>query len=182
MFITKAARRYASAVLELAAERDEVQEILGDIQLIKNTLDGSNELLVFLRSPVIKYDDKAGALKMLFGDKVQELTRLLLDQLVRKGRIQILDQIVEAFLKKYNEYAGIIEIDVYTARQIKETQRKALQEALESKTGKKVQMQIKLDESLKGGMTVRIEDTVIDGSVKHKLEQLEEMFLAGAVE
>jgi F-type H+-transporting ATPase subunit delta len=177
MLITKAARRYASALLQVAEERNEVETILEDINLIKDTLEGSRELVVFLRSPVIKYDDKAGVLKTLFGDKVQKPTQLFLELLARKNRIQLLDEITHAFIELYYEYAGIIMVDVVTAGKLDKEQQRSLQDMLENKTGKKVKLRLSVDKDLKGGMSIRIDDTVIDGTVKHKLEQLENLFL-----
>jgi len=179
---TKAAKRYATALLELAKERDEVEEILEDIEFIHNTLDDSRELVVFLKSPVIKFDDKTEALEALFFDKITEPTQLFLKLLSRKDRINLLHQITEAFVEKYKDYAGIITVDVYIAREMNDQQRDSLHNNLEEKTQKKVDMNIIQDESLKGGMAIRIDDTVIDGTVKHKLEKLEESLLSTTVE
>lgn len=178
MLITKTARRYASALLQLAQEREEVENILEDIRLLKNTLNGSRDLVMFLRSPVVKFDDKVEALETLFADKVSEITMRFINLLARKNRVNLLDQIAEAFVEQYNKYAGIVKIEVYTARELSDSQRESLHKALEEKTEKKVEMKVNLDESLRGGIAVRIDDTVIDRTVKHKLEQLEEKLLA----
>lgn len=174
---TKAARRYANALLELAKERDEVEEILEDIDFIHNTIEGSRELVTFLKSPVIKFDDKTQALEKLFFEELEEPTKLFLKLLSRKDRINLLDQITEAFIVKYKEHAGIITVDVFVARNLNSEQEKLLHKNLEQKTQKKVDMNITVDEELKGGMAIRIEDTVIDGTVKHKLKELEESLL-----
>lgn len=182
MLITKASRRYATALLELAKEQDSVEDILEDVKLIQNTFDGSRELVLFLKSPVIKFDDKLGALEKIFGQRVQELTNLFIKLLARKNRVYLLDQIAEAFIQKYNEYAGIINVKVYTAYTLSDSQKEELHRALEEKTRKKVEMSISEDASLMGGIAVRIDDTVIDGTVKHKLAELEQKFLDAAVE
>jgi F-type H+-transporting ATPase subunit delta len=179
---TKAARRYANALLELAKERDEVDEILKDIEFIHNTVEGSRELVTFLKSPVINFDDKTQALEKLFFDKLEEPTKLFLKLLARKDRINLLNQITEAFIAKYKEYAGIITVEVYVARELSGEQKELLHKNLEQKTQKKVDMNITVDEELKGGMAIRIEDTVIDGTVKHKLKELEESLLSTTVE
>lgn len=179
---TKAARRYATALLELAKEREEVEDILEDIQFIQNTLEGSRELVVFLKSPVVNYDDKIGALEKIFFDDLSEATKLFIKLMARKDRINILDQIAEAFVEKYKEYAGIITVQVFVARELSEEQQESLHSQLEEKTQKKVDMEITVDESLKGGMAIRVNDTVIDGTVKHKLEELEESLLSATVE
>lgn len=182
MFVTKAARRYATALLELAREMDKVDAILEDIKLIDNTLAASRELILFLNSPVIKYDDKAKALDEIFGERVQEVTAKFINLLARKSRVNLLGQIAKAFIQKYNQYAGIIEVNVYTAKELSEDQQISLHQALEKKTSRKVEMSVTHDESLKGGIAVRIDDTVIDGTVKHKLEELEQKFLSTAIE
>src|SRR5699024_4589781 len=122
--------------------------------------------------------DKQAVIKKLFGEQLQEVTSLFLDLLVKKDRINILGQITEAFIESYNKYAGIIKIKVSAAYELNEEQRTALQQNLEEKTGKKVDLEIEIDESLMGGMAVSIEDTVIDGTVKNQLQELEEQWLA----
>lgn len=179
---TKAARRYATALLELAKERDEVDDILKDIELIHNTLEGSRELVLFLQSPVINFDDKTQALEKIFFDELEEPTKLFLKLLSRKDRINLLDQIADAFIEKYKSYAGIITVDVYVAHELNEDQQESLHSNLEQKTQKKVDMNITVDEDLKGGMAIRIDDTVIDGTVKHKLQELEKSLLSTTVE
>ncbi len=179
---TKAARRYANALLELAEERDEVEPILGDIKFMHNTFEDSQELVVFLKSPIINFDDKLEALTKLFFDKLEKPTKLFIKLLARKDRINLLHQITEAFISKYKEFAGIITVEVFVARELSEKQQADLHEELELKTQKTVELNITVDEDLKGGMAIRIDDTVIDGTVKHKLEKLEESLLSTTVE
>src|SRR5699024_9215369 len=133
MLITKAARRYAKAFLDIAKERDEVEPVLEDISFINNTLKDSRELTLFLRSPVIKYDDKQEVLKEIFSDHTQDMTSLFLNLLVKKNRINILDQIAEAFIDSYNDYAGIIKITASVAYSLEDEQRAELQQKLEDK-------------------------------------------------
>jgi len=182
MPITKAARRYATALLELAKERDELESILEDMEFIYNTLEDSRELVVFLKSPIIKFDDKISVLDELFSSEIQEATKLFMKLLAKKERVNLLDQISEAFIEKYKQLAGIITIEVYVAHELSEEQQNELHKTLEEKTQKTVELNITQDESLKGGMAIRIDDTVIDGTVKHKLEELEESFLAATLE
>lgn len=182
MFITKAARRYATALIEIAKELDQVEDILEDIKLIDNTIEGSNELAMFISSPIIKYDDKQAALNEIFTSRVSDVTGKFLTLLARKGRANLLHQIAKAFVEKYNEYAGIIKIEVFSAKPLDDAQKRSLQQALEKRTNKKVEMSLSQDASLKGGIAVRIDDTVIDGSIKHKLEELEQKFLSTSIE
>ncbi len=172
----KTAQRYANALMQVAIERNEVDAILEDVRFIDNTLHGSRDLVLFLKSPIIKRDKKQKVLKELFSEKVNELTSTFMDIMTRKKREDILSSVFEAFLKKYNEYAGIVDIGVESAETLSKTEVDDLQKALEQKTGKKVHLHLGEDKSLKGGLKIRIEDTVIDGTVKRKLEQLESLF------
>jgi F-type H+-transporting ATPase subunit delta len=172
----KAARRYATSLIQVAIERKEVDTILEDITLIDNTLKSSRELVLFLKSPIIKRDKKKKVLDELFGNKINELTQMFIDIMIRKDREDILPDIFKSFIDQYNEYVGIINISVVSADKLNDHQIDDLKKSLEQKTNKKVQLEISENKSLRGGLKVRIVDTVIDGTVQHKLEQLESLF------
>lgn len=176
MVNTKTAQRYANALMQVAVERNEVEVILEDVRLINNTLQNSRELVLFLKSPIIKRDKKMNVLTELFSNKVNELTLTFIEVMTRKNRENILPAVFPAFIKRYNEYAGIVDVEVASAEVLSESEKNDLQKALEQKTDKKIQLHLSEDKSLKGGLKIRIDDTVIDGTVKHKLEQLESLF------
>ncbi|MDR9415083.1 MAG: ATP synthase F1 subunit delta [Gracilimonas sp.] len=182
MLVSKAARRYATALLELAIEQKSVEQTLKDVSFIKNTLEGSRDLVLFLKSPVIKPDKKVAALNAIFGDHLSDLVHQYVSLIARKNRQNMLDEIVTAFIDKYNDHAGIISAEVYVARELSNKELKKVKSTLEKFTNKKVNITTKVQEDLKGGMAVKIEDTVIDATVKHKLEQLEDEFLSSASE
>lgn len=180
MLVSKAAQRYALALLELADENNSVEKTLEDINFIKNTLDDSRELILFMKSPIVKTEDKAKALEAIFSGKISEQVYRFILLIAQKGREHLLDEITEAFIQKYNQFAGIKTVEVHTAKELDENQKAEISKALEDHTGKKVVMDIKVNPDLKGGIAVKIDDTVIDGTVKHKLEQLKEKFLQTA--
>lgn len=180
--VSKAARRYANALLETAVGDSSLEQTKEDMLMIQNTLRNSEELRVFLRSPVIKKAVKKNALEAIFKDKIQEQTFSLIEILSEKGREDLLLEISTGFMDLYNEHHGIIEVDVQTAFDLTDDQKDSLQKTLEFTTGKKVQMNVTTNEDLIGGLTVRIDDTVINGSVKYKLRQLKDKFTAATVE
>lgn len=178
MLVSKAARRYATALLELAREKDVVERTLEDILFIKNTLEASKELILFLRSPIIKPDQKVKALESIFADQVSELVHKFITLIARKNRENLIDQITEAFIEKYNDFAGIITAEVFSAKKLDEKQLQKVKASLEEFTNKKVNITPRVQQDLRGGLAVKINDTVIDGTIKHKLEQLEDAFLS----
>ncbi|SMO32168.1 ATP synthase F1 subunit delta [Gracilimonas mengyeensis] len=182
MLVSKAARRYATALLQLAQEQDAVERTLEDVEFIQNTIKDSRDLQLFLKSPVIKPDQKVKALEAIFEGEVSEMVHKFILLITRKNRQNILAEIVEAFIEKYNEFAGIISAKVFVAYKLDDKELNSVQKKLESVTGKKVNLTVEVQPELKGGMAVKINDTVMDGTVKHKLDQLENTFLSTATE
>lgn len=180
--VSKAARRYANAFLEMAVSQNTLEKIKDDILTIQSTIEGSKELKLFLRNPIIKKVTKLDALEAIFGNKVQDHTMSLIHILSEKGREDLLLDITKAFIAFYKIHHGIIDVDVRTAFDLTDDQIGKLQKALESSTNKKVEMDIAVDKDLIGGLTVRIDDTVYDGSVKYQLGKLKEKFTAATVE
>lgn len=182
MLVSKAARRYAIALLELSKEKKVVEKTLSDIQFIEKTIADSRDLELFLKSPIIKPTIKKETLGEIFKSHLNDLTMQFVTLIASKERSAILHQIASSFIHEYNKYAGIIEVEVRAAKELSAKQVKELQKVLEKTTSKKVNLASTTQAELKGGMLVKIEDTVIDGTIKHKLEQLEEKLLDSTIE
>lgn len=173
----KAATRYASSLIQLGIERNELEVIAADISLLGNTIDASHDLVLFLRSPIINKARKKEALNTIFKDKISSVTSSFLEILVKKGRESTIVDVVRAFKKLYNDHCGIIEVEVTTASELDESQKNSLSQSLSKRTGKKIVLMTKIDKSVKGGIKARIDDTVIDGTIEYKLEQLRNTLL-----
>lgn len=180
--IPKAAGRYASALLDTAIDKDILDEVYEDMILLQKTIDDSRDLQLFLKSPLIKKAVKISALDEIFEGKIQDLTKNLIHLLSEKSREKLLHDLTRAFVLLHKAHHGIIDIDVESAFELDKDQIKNLKSKLEKSTGKTVDLHLSVNDELIGGLKVRIEDTVIDGSVKHKLSQLKEDFKAATVE
>jgi len=177
---TKAANRYARAFLETANELDLLESVREDMLLISNTFSSSPDLGLFLRSPIVRGEKKRAALIEIFRDQIQEITSHLLSVLTRKSRERLLEEIATQFLKLYNQQKGIVDVHVVSARELSEQQKKQLIHELQASMGRNVLLETEVDPDLIGGLKVIIDDTVTDGTVKHKLNQLRDRFtLAG---
>lgn len=181
MLVSKAAHRYAIALLGSAKEQDSLEKTLNDILCIKETIEGSKELQNFLKSPVVKPAEKQKALSSIFDGNVSKEVSRFVQLITEKGREDILNEIATAFVNVYNKDAGIINVEVRTAKALVSDQIDELTKMLERSTSKKVNLDLLEQEDLRGGISVKIEDTVIDATIKHKLEQLETKFLETSV-
>ncbi len=174
-----ASRRYARALLEVAEEGGLVEQVAKDLEVIQETLESSREIVTMLKSPVIKGDTKAKILKEIFGG-LGEKTVLFIDLLCKKKRASILPDVIEEYSALRDERAGIVNVDVTSAIELDDEQSKNLIDGLAGYTGKKVRAKLSLDKELIGGATVKIGDTILDNSVRHQLEMLNEALTENA--
>lgn len=176
------ARRYAAALYEEAESLDIVDTVDDDIEQLRASLRDSDELHRFFQNPVISDEKKQNVVKALFGERTHELTQRFLGLLIRKDREGMVSAIANQYHDLRNEQRGIVEATVKAAHDLDDEAQAALQDALESATGKNVVLHLEHDASLIGGVVVRIGDRVFDGSVRNKLDSLRERFHTSRVE
>ncbi len=179
MLHSRVASRYASALLGAARQANVLDDVRKDVDLLKVSVAVSRELASFLKSPIISADRKAAALKSIFEDKVSILAMNFLLLLVEKTREAELPQILTSFDAQYNEYKGIVEAHISSAIELDEQQKQAILDKVRRYTGKTVVPDYRLDPTLIGGFQVRIGDSILDGSVKHQIENLKKTLMAG---
>lgn len=175
----KAARRYTTAIYELADEQNQVDTIKNDFVNIAKSLKDSRDLKLFIQSPLIMPEKKSAVLTSLFNGKVSDLTLNFLLLLCEKNRIDILKEVSESLLRLVNEKRGIIEAVITTAVEMTEQEKKVISEKLKNYTGKEIFPRFVVDKTIKGGFIAKIDDKIIDASILHQLDLLKEKFISG---
>ncbi len=168
------ARRYAGALYEEAVRDQQVEKVDADIELIRESLDGSRDLVNFFGSPVISREKKGAVVKALFADRVQPTTLRFLDLLVSKRREGIFPTVVQAYRELRDDQLGIVPAHARVALPLSEAEEKSLAQTLEKLSGKRVRLTVSQDADLLGGVVVRVGDIVYDGSVRNQLANLRE--------
>ncbi len=168
----RVANRYASALMELTNEQKRPEIVAGDLLIVKNAIDTSRELRNVLASPVIAKEKKQAVLRDIFTKKVSELVIGYLDEIVAKGRENIIHDILKEYFTLRDEQLGIVRVTVKTSVEFSSKQEKDLRTQLEAMTKKNVEIVFSIDKTIKGGFVARLGDTVLDGSVKRQLEIL----------
>lgn len=176
MISSKIAHRYAKAFFEEAKSLGELDNAARDMQLIIRSVSESDELLRFLKSQIISRELKKKTLDTLFSKQLSEPGRHLIRLILEKRREDQLPGIASAFEQLYKKENGLTDVEVFVSSGLDESLTELIKQALQKKTGSKVSISLTEDPSLIGGMAVRIGDTVIDGTIKHKLQQLEATF------
>jgi F-type H+-transporting ATPase subunit delta len=138
-------------------------------------IESSDEFSEFLSNPVIGIDERKEVInslskRALFSPLSTNFLLLLAD----KRRLSILDQIVERFIELLDKDAGILRASVHSAKDLSAVQVNRLRAALQEMTGKKVEVSTAVDDSLIGGLVVKMEGKVYDDSVKAHLATLRE--------
>lgn len=169
---SRVAKRYAKSILELAIEKQILEEVHDSMTLIFNTCTQNRDLVRLLKSPVVSYDYKLRVLKRIFEGKIDALTSRFLELLTKKNRSSILPSVAEVFSALYNKYKNITIARVTTAVPLSAELRKTFIDKIK-KDNEKVILNEEVDESLIGGYILNIGDKQIDDSVLRKLKSLE---------
>ena len=177
MNIAPVAYRYARSVMELAQEKGVLAGVHEDMRLVAATCAGSRDLLVLLKSPVVKSDKKDKVLDQVFAGKIGQLTSAFMGILVRKGREALLPHVAAAFDELYKQHRSIVTALVKSAAPLNEATRAKVRALAEKQhPGKTVELEEVVDPSLIGGLTIRIGDEQYDGSVSRRLGDLRRKF------
>jgi F-type H+-transporting ATPase subunit delta len=176
---SSAAKRYAQAVFNLGKERGTLDAWQGDLALLASIVDDSR-IASYLTNPSVAADKKIAAIESAIDNwNVQPETRNLARMLVERDRVGLVPEIRELFDDQVRAEHGIAVAEVTSAERLNEAEQDLIREKLESLTGKKVQLALRIDPSIIGGIIIRIGDQVIDGSVRNKLEKLRSRLAAG---
>jgi F-type H+-transporting ATPase subunit delta len=174
-----AARRYAEAAFELAT-RDEALDAYADgLDLAASTLEQRVAMDV-LRNPARPLRQRTDLVDGLFASRVPEPVLKLVGLLTERGKIDRIGEVAREFRRLLNRRNGVVEALATSASPLTTDETEALRRKVAQMTGSTVDLRVDVDESLIGGLTVRVGDTLYDASVRGRLERLRERLVAGA--
>ena len=173
---TRAAIRYAKAVLDQANHAKISEVVFGVMKSIQLTLAGSKELRVVLQSPVVKAEDKKQALLQIF-EKNSDVTKGLIQILSSNKRINLLGSVAGAYVDLYNNSKGVKVATVITAVAITpEIQATVLSKVKEMTGSENVTIHNTIDDSIIGGFILRVGDLQYNASIANQLGNLKREF------
>jgi len=173
---SRAAIRYAKAILQQADEANAGDLVFDDMRSVNASIRGSKELRAMLKSPVIKAEDKRQALLSIFSEQSQ-YTHSLIHVLVVNKRTDILNPVAESYISLYNEAKGIKEANVTTAVALSsELESQVLDKVKEITGSTNVTLKNDIDASIIGGFILRVGDLQYNASIANKLENIKREF------
>jgi len=165
-------KTYAKALFELAVEGQMVDQILAEYEFVKDSFDEFPEFLEIVKSPKIQVDEKIKILEETFGEKVSDTLINFFKILVDKKRSNVIRDVYDDFSVFVNEEKGLVVARVESVIPLEANEIEALEAKLSKVTGKTVTIDNVINPDIMGGLVVKVGDKVVDGSVKHKLENL----------
>jgi F-type H+-transporting ATPase subunit delta len=166
------ARAFADVVLSAHLDADRA---VGRLREIAGLLAESADLRRVWENPAVPAEQKRRLLDAIVQrEGIERHARNLVAVLIDHRRVQFLGRIVEQLKKELDARMGFAEAHITSARELGDTEKRALEAQIEKATGKKVRAQFGLDASLLGGAVVRVGSTIYDGSVKGQLEKIRE--------
>lgn len=168
----KQADAYAAALYAVANAEGQLDAVSDQLFAVGQAVQGNDALRDALGDPHLPVEKRQQIVEDVVGDKVSDVTKGLVSMVVAAGRGRDLPVIVESVLKASASDQGREVAEIRSAIDLSDDQRTRLAAALKKATGHDVDVRVTVDPSIEGGIIARVGDTVIDGSVRHRLGQL----------
>ena len=169
MIKSQVGRRYSKAIFDIAEEKNQVKEIYELLNSVMVLYRTDKEFKNFIRNPLISNEEKKLVLNEIFGKDNRDNLNILL-YILDKGRINCIKYIVAEYLKIYYRKNRILDVRATFTKELTDEQKKKLINKLSQKTGKEINLEIKIDKNILGGGIIRIGDKIIDGSIRRELD------------
>ena len=168
------AGRYASALYDLASEQHAVDEVAASLASFQSLIDSSPDLARLVKSPVFSAAEQVQALNAVLAKaKFSGIAANFIGLVAKKRRLFVLSDMIAAFQRLHETAKGVARADVTVAGPLKAEHEAALRQALMGVTGgKTVNLDVKVDPSIIGGLIVKLGSRMVDASVRTKLNSI----------
>jgi F-type H+-transporting ATPase subunit delta len=173
------ANRYARALAEVVALSGEYRKVLQELQDFEAAYRESLELQEVFASPAVALPQKMKVLEAI-GQRLDEspVTLNFLRVLLANYRMPILEEAVQAYRKIAYDRLGVVQVNVSSASDLSEAERESVAARFRELTGKQVELELRIDSELLGGILAQVGSTVYDGSVRGNLARIREQLTA----
>ena len=173
-FSETSADRYSLALYELAIENSELAEIENHSSSIINLIIANEDFKSLIKDPTNKKEDQLKALEKISDQyKLNKLLTKFLGFLISKRRFFYVDKILKSFVETCSIKRGELKAELISAKNLKENEINDIKEELTKNFGSKIKLNYTHDTSLIGGLIVQVGSTMVDTSIKNKLQQIE---------
>ena len=178
VFSITSAERYSLALYELASENNVLTKVEDQSSSILNLISSSKNFSNLIKDPTNNQDD---LLRVINGisdnNKFESLLKNFLSFLVTKRRFFYVEQILKSFIETCSQKRGELKAELKSAKELSSDEISKITDELAKNFSSKIRLNYKHDESLIGGLVVQVGSTMVDTSIKNKLQQIESRML-----
>ncbi|MFA6598994.1 MAG: ATP synthase F1 subunit delta [Ignavibacteriaceae bacterium] len=179
MAVNKVAVKYAKSLLDFAEERQALQIFSKDAEVVLHVFSQTDEVGRFFKNPIIKTKDKAAVFTTLFKESISNDFFEFVSLMIRKGRENVLEDVLLSFVELKNEALGIIPVALTTSYPLSSEELEPIKTAFEKILNKKVIFSLSVDERLIGGFVAKCGDQIYDASLQHQLVLIKNQLRVG---
>lgn len=164
---------YSEALFELAAEQNCAEQVFNELEALKAVWRDNPGLSKLLCAPTVGIGEKLAAVENIFKGRASDIVYNFICVITEKNRGAYLPEIADSYKEKWYDASGIAEVTVASCKPLTAAMRKKLVKKLEAVYKKKIILTEKVDKTLIGGIVVKYGDTMLDGSVKTRLDNMQ---------
>jgi F-type H+-transporting ATPase subunit delta len=166
--------RYATALFSLGKEENTLDRFEKDLGLISELIVSNSEFRRLIDSPIYKrFEQERAIVEVSQKLKLSKNVENILSLLASKRRLQVLTELIKDFKSLIKNERGEVVAEVVAVRDLNKSQKLELEKSLKATTGKKVNLSIKIDKNILGGLIIKVGSKMIDSSVRSKLLKLQ---------
>jgi F-type H+-transporting ATPase subunit delta len=172
--------RYAKALLQLANKHNQAEAVREELKGLGEVLQASPTFKALIADPGVSEGVRQTLLSKVFGGRVSPVMMNFLGLLNSKNRLNLLREVIDAYQDLLEEQLGNIEVDVTVAQRLTPEQLETVRERVTAALKRNAVIHHYVDESIIGGLVLRVQDKLIDASVRHQLEMMRRQLLQAA--
>ena len=173
-FSISSAERYSLALFELSEENNLLNKIEEQSLAMLNLINQSKDFFNLIKDPTISQDDLSKVVnKLAENNRFDDLFKNFLNFLIQKRRFFFIERILKSFIEICSKKRGELIAELKSAKKLSSDEIKKITDELSTNFSSKMKLNYKHDESLIGGLVIQVGSTMIDTSIKNKLQQIE---------
>lgn len=174
---------YAKSLIDISMEQNQLEVVHKDILYLIEVCAKSSEFRSLMASPIVAADKKIKIVNLTVGKSISNLTDKFIQLLIRKGREKNIQQILRAFIERYNEVKGIHEVTLTTAQPLTAATKQLFLEKIKKETGfAQIDLHTKVDAEIVGGFVLEYADNLLDASIQRDLKDITKQFRSNLFE
>ena len=173
-FSISSAERYSLALFELSEENNLLKKIEEQSLSMLNLINQSRDFFNLIKDPTISQDDLSKVVNKLAEiNRFDDLFKNFLNFLIQKRRFFFIERILKSFIEICSKKRGELIAELKSAKKLSSDEIKKITDELSTNFSSKIKLNYKYDESLIGGLVIQVGSTMVDTSIKNKLQQIE---------